>query len=159
MEYSLSMVLRLTMQIRESEERSTSGRKNQKKFTKKYLRNGVFQVVYKELYDLLVTSTYPVREQGSLSGTLPETIITTLLIDSPNNCHADNIPRSTTYQVQIALYSRKPSIKQSADELFKSILIPANWLRVNGRDLPYDKETGYYGFKSDYNFYESEVIL
>lgn len=98
------------------------------------------------------------KEQGSYSpgAKLPETFITYQVIDAPNNTHYDNLPASTTRRIQLALYSAKPDIKQSADSLFKSMMVPAGFLRVSGRDLPFDGNTQRYGYTSDYRFYESE---
>lgn len=114
--------------------------------------------IYSIIYDTLSTLGYPIKEQGSYSkdDILPETFITYQVIDSPNNSFADNKPTSITTRVQLAFYSLKPVLKQSANETFKSVMIPAGFLRASGRDLPFNKDTGHYGYTSDYNFYESE---
>jgi hypothetical protein len=115
--------------------------------------------IYKLICDTLFTLGYPVREQGTFgeNEAFPETFITYQIIDSPNAGYADNLPTSTIEKVQFTLYSKKPALKQSADNLFKSVLLPAGFLRVGGRDLTFNKDTGHYAFTSDYKFYESEV--
>lgn len=115
--------------------------------------------IYNLIYSTLSALGYPVKEQGTYSenDTLPETFITYQIIDSPNNSFADNQPTSKTTRIQLAFYSKKPALKQSADETFKGIMLPAGFLRAGGRDLPYDHNTGHYGYTSDYRFYESEV--
>lgn len=116
--------------------------------------------IYSLIWSTLAPLGYPVKEQGTYAegATRPETFITYQLIDSPNNTHYDNAPASTTYRIQLTLYSKKPSLKQGADALFKSVLLPAGFLRASGRDLPFDSKTGHYAYTSDYRYYESEGL-
>ena len=102
---------------------------------------------------------HTVRQQGSYApgAALPETMVTYQVIDQPNGAHADNKPGSTIHRVQVAMYSKKPTIVQGADAAFKAALLPAGFLRVTGRDLQYDHNTGHYGYTCDYRFYEREV--
>lgn len=114
--------------------------------------------IHSLIYNTLVALGYPVREQGTFApdATLPETFITYQIIDQPNDTHYDNVPASTTTRVQVALYSKRPAIKQAADQTLKSVMLPAGFLRVSGRDLPFSSSTGHYGYTSDYRFYETE---
>ncbi|GIO36880.1 hypothetical protein J41TS12_17410 [Paenibacillus antibioticophila] len=113
--------------------------------------------IYAVTVDALKSLGYPVREQGTYAptDTLPETFATYQIIDSPNNSAADNLPTSQTTRVQVNLYSRDPEIKQVADDLLKSVMIPAGFLRAGGRDLPFSLQTGHYGYTCDYRFYDS----
>lgn len=115
--------------------------------------------IYKLACDTLAPLGYPVKEQGTYAAdaVLPETHITYYLLDSPNNTHADNLPTSTTHRVQLVLYSKKPAIKQQADTLLKSVMLPGGFLRAGGGDMPYNENTGHYGYRSVYQFYEREV--
>lgn len=115
--------------------------------------------IYELIYNTLTQLGYPVREQGTFktNETLPETFITYQIILSTDNAHYDNAPASTTTRIQLALYSKKPAIKQNADNLFRSVMLPAGFLRISGRDLPFNQNTGHYGYTSDYNYYETEV--
>ncbi len=110
----------------------------------------------KAISEALDNAGYPVSEQGSYGSgeSLPDTFMTYLIVDSPNNSHADNLPTSTTYRIQVALYSKQPSIIQGADALFKSLLLPAGFLRISGRSLPFDSQTGHYGWTCDYRYFE-----
>lgn len=114
--------------------------------------------IYELTYNTLVTLGYEVREQGTYAAgaILPETFVTYLIVDSPNNSHADNVPTSQTTRVQATLYSKKPAIKQGADAAFKAALLPVGFMRVGGRDLPYAKDTGHYAYTCDYRFYNME---
>ncbi len=114
--------------------------------------------VFKVISDALKEAGYPVSEQGSYSPdeVLPDTFITYLILDSPNTSHADNLPTSTTWLVQLALYSKQPLIVQSAEDTFKGLLLPSGFLRVSGRSLPFNSLTGHYGWTCDYRYYESE---
>lgn len=114
--------------------------------------------IYELISSALKSTGYKVREQGGYQNDerLPDTHVTYQIIDSPNESHADNRPTSTTYRVQIVLYSRKPGIVQNADEILKAALIPAGFLRAGGRAYPFNAQTGHYGWTSDYKYHESE---
>lgn len=114
--------------------------------------------VYALVYNTLSAIGYPVREQGTYApdAKLPDTHVTYQVIDSPNNSHADNKPTSQTTRVQVTLYSKKPALKQGADAAIKAVMLPAGFLRVGGRDLPFDKGTGHYAFTCDYRIYQLE---
>jgi hypothetical protein len=106
----------------------------------------------------LTSIGYPVREQGTYAQneTLPETFITYFVLDQPNESHADNIPTSTTTKVRVTLYSRKPAIVQQTNIVLKEAMLPAGFLRAGGRNLPFDPDTGHYGYVSTYNYFEME---
>ncbi|MFK7692859.1 hypothetical protein [Paenibacillus sp. HJGM_3] len=114
--------------------------------------------IYSLLADTLSGIGYPVREQGTFAdeNKLPETFITYFVVDTPNNSHADNLPTSRTTRAQITLYSKKPALKQGADASIKAVMLPAGFLRVGGRDLPYNPKTGHYAYTCDYRYYELE---
>jgi hypothetical protein len=112
--------------------------------------------IYELTYDTLASLGYPVKEQGTLGKELPETFVTYQLIDSPPTGHADNAPTGISYRMQITLYSTSPTIKQGADAAIKAVMLPAKFMRVSGRDLPYSSATGHYAFTSDYRFYDME---
>lgn len=111
--------------------------------------------IYATTYSALEAIGYPVREQGTYAPgeMLPDTHITYQLIDSPSNSHADNLPTSTTYRVQVNVYSRDPAITQGADGMLRAALMPVGFMRGGGRGLPFDRETGHYGYASDYRYY------
>lgn len=114
--------------------------------------------IYAIVCGTLETLGYPVSEHGTYGKeeTLPESFVTYQLIDSPNSSYADNRPTSQTTRVQVNVYSKRPAIKQGADAALKAVLLPAGFLRVSGRDLPFDAATGHYGFTSDYRYYDME---
>lgn len=114
--------------------------------------------IYKKIVDTLESLGYTIREQGTYrSGeTLPETFITFFVLDSLDISHADNKPTGITYRVQVTFYSKKPLLVQEADTIIKNLMIPADFMRVSGKPLPYNKETGHYAWTTDYRLYESE---
>ena len=111
--------------------------------------------IYKAIYDALSSLGYQVREQGTYAEdeVLPETLITYQLIDEPDSAHYENIPVGKISRFQVAMYSKDPVIKQSADNLLRSVMFPAGFMRASGRDLPFDKDTGQYGYTSDYRYF------
>jgi len=114
--------------------------------------------VYNKIYTTLAALGFPVSEQGSYgpTETLPETLITYFVLDETDISHADNLPASTMTSAQVALYSKRPAIVQQANRTLRSVMLPAGFLRAGGRNLPFDQETGHYGYTSTYNFYDME---
>lgn len=114
--------------------------------------------VYSMICNTLELLGYPVREQGTYpaGASLPATLVTYQIIGQDNETHADNQPTSTTTSVQVALYSQDPAIVQTADQSLKAVLLPAGFTRAGGRSLPFDADTGRYGYVSTYNLYEME---
>lgn len=114
--------------------------------------------IYGLVYETLVPLGYPIKEQGTYppGAVLPETYITYFLVDSPNETHYDNKLESTTYRIQLCIYSIKPSIKQNGDNLFKSVMLEGGFLRIGGRDLPFNSSTGHYCYTCDYRYFDQE---
>jgi hypothetical protein len=115
-------------------------------------------VIYEKIYNTLAPLGYTIREQGTFKSgeTLPESFITFLIVDSPNDTHYDNLPTSTTYRMQITLYSQKPSVIQSANTTIKGLMLPAGFVRASGRSLPFNQDTGHYAWTQDYKLFETE---
>lgn len=113
---------------------------------------------YGKIYNTLLSIGYPVREQGTYGQNekLPETHITYFVLNQANESHADNLPTSRTSRVQVSLYSKKPALVQQADSVLRAALLAGGFLRAGGRNLPFDKETGHYGYVSTYNYFEME---
>lgn len=114
--------------------------------------------IYKTIYDTLSPLGYDVREQGAYGEdeALPATLITYQLITKSDITHTDNEPTSSITRVQVALYSTDPEIKQDADATLWAVMKPAGFLRMGGRDLPYDHTTGHYGYVCEYRFHQKE---
>lgn len=115
--------------------------------------------IYSTLYTALATLGYTVREQGTFTDaeTLPATFVTYQMIFKNDIAHSDNAPSSNVARVQVALYSTDPAIKQGADAALFVPLKAAGFMRVGGRDLPFDPSTGHYGYTCDYRLYQEEV--
>ncbi|APM39398.1 hypothetical protein [Clostridium kluyveri] len=111
--------------------------------------------IYSLVYNTLIQLGYPVKEQGTYidTSTLPETYITYFIVDNPTSSAYDNMLASQEPRIQVNIYSKKPSIKQSGDNLFKSVMLPAGFTRLGGRDLPFNPDTGHYCYSCDYRYY------
>jgi len=111
---------------------------------------------YDKIYEALSPSGYPIREQGSYgpSETLPDILITYQILDQPETAHADNTAHAMMSYVRIVVYSTDPVVVQSANQLLKTLLIPEGFLRAGGRGLPFNGDTGQYGYVSEYRIYE-----
>jgi len=115
--------------------------------------------IYKLICDTLSDLGYPVKEQGTYGkdDVLPATFVTYQIIYDEDVGYYDNVSTATKWRVQVALYSKSPTIKQGANAAFKSVMLPAKFMRLpGGRDLPYSAATGHYGYTSDYRFYDKE---
>lgn len=114
--------------------------------------------IYERVYAALSPLGYPVKEQGTFGkdASLPDTFVTYQLIDLSPRGYADNAATVVSCRVQVALYSRKPSVKQAAPRLIKSVMKPAGFKRVSGRDLPFSQSTGHYGYTEDYRFFDMD---
>lgn len=112
--------------------------------------------IYELIYYTLSPLGYPVREQGTFAQgeEQPETFVTYQLINQGSGSHADNLPTSQTSRVQVTLYSRMPELKQGADAALRGVMLPAGFMRVGGRDLPYAQSTGHYAYTCDYRYYD-----
>lgn len=114
--------------------------------------------IYALTYSTLEQLGHEVREQGTYAQneTLPESFVTYQIIDDSPASHADNKPTSCVWRVQVALYSKRPIIKQGASEEIKAVMMAIGFMRVGGRDLPFLEATGHYGYTCDYRYYEME---
>lgn len=115
--------------------------------------------IYSIIYSTLTQLGYTVREQGSFApgAILPDTFVTYQIVNKPSISFADNRPTGYSARIQVALYSRDPVIKQDADNIIKAAMLPAGFLRIDGRDLPFDAGTGHHAYTVDYRYYEMEV--
>lgn len=114
--------------------------------------------IYAKVASVLDNSGYVYRQQGGFLGTgsLPDTFLTYQVIAKEDIAHAGNVPYGSQARVQFTLYSTDPEIVQSADETLKSILLPAGFTRLTGKDLPYAADTGHYGYTCDYKYFMEE---
>ena len=113
--------------------------------------------IYKRISDALATLELPYQEQGTMNkDTLPAAFLTYQLLYKGDVSHADNLPTANSTLVQIALYSTDPSITQSAEDTISTAMFEAGFTRAGGRSLPYDGDTGHYGYACDFRYYETE---
>ena len=107
-------------------------------------------------YTALATLGYTVAVQGTMQGTLPDTFITYQILGENDVSHADNESTAGEAMVQTALYSKDPALMQSARDTLTAPMKAAGFMRGSGRALPYDKDTGHFGYVLDFRYYESE---
>lgn len=112
--------------------------------------------IFSKVYNTLIATGYTVREQGGFrtEDTLPESFITYFLVDSPDVSHADNLATGRTYRVQVTLYSKKPSVVQGAEGSIGALMRSGGFLRMSGRALPFNADTGHYAFAIDYRYFD-----
>ena len=115
--------------------------------------------IQKKICDTLAPLGHSIREQGTYSATetLPETFITFVILEQDDISHADNVSTGVLHSARIQLYSKRPATVQAAETALRVLMIPAGFLRAGGRPLPFEEQTGHYGYSAAYNFYDSEV--
>lgn len=114
--------------------------------------------VISKLVAALKTTGYTVKELGSYGDgeKQPETYIMYQLISSPDVTHYDNHPESTEYTFMINVYTKKASIKLTADTMLRSMLLPLGFIRGSGHFLPITRETGHHTYTIKYKYYDNE---
>jgi hypothetical protein len=86
---------------------------------------------------------------------LPDTYIVYFMVDDPEDGSSyDGKTVSHQPRVQISLYFSDKSIYLTIPEQIEAAFLAADFMRVGGGELPYQADTGHYGWYCDFRFYE-----
>lgn len=83
---------------------------------------------------------------------LPDAYLVYQMISNPPRQHADNLEALRSYRMQISYYSRTGLTTVPAS--VEAAMLAAGFTRLEGRELPYSRETGHFGIAMDFNFLE-----
>ena len=97
---------------------------------------------------------YDYKRNESPTDQLPNTYIVYFMVDDPPGGHSDNVETSHAPRLQVGLYSRDKSTFLTVPEQIEAAFMAANFLRVGSGDIPYQTDTGHYGWRCDFRFYE-----
>lgn len=85
---------------------------------------------------------------------LPDTYIVYFLVSNPPLSSADGKERSCIVKMQVSLFYKDINQMLSIPQKIKEVLISQGFLRVTEGRIPYQQNTGHYGWRCDFNFYE-----
>lgn len=82
---------------------------------------------------------------------LPDEYIVYFLVDSPNAQNADDVETMRTRKIQVSYYNIAGLMSMPDIE---SAMIAAGFSPSDQRELPYNEDSGHYGFALDFVFVE-----
>lgn len=85
---------------------------------------------------------------------LPDSYIVYFLVDDPAGNSFDGKETDHQPRIQVSFYFRNKSLRATIPDKIETAFMEANFMRVRGSDLPYDTDTGHYGWYCDFRFYE-----
>lgn len=86
---------------------------------------------------------------------LPDSYIVYFLVDDPEDDSAyDGQTVSHQPRVQASFYFTDRTLRTTIPDKIEAAFMAANFMRIGGGDLPYNAETGHYGWRCDFRFYE-----
>jgi hypothetical protein len=85
---------------------------------------------------------------------LPDTFIVYSLVDDPGVTHADNKETSHEARQQVSLFYRDKSIFLTVPDQIETAFMAAGFMRVGSGTIPYQPDTGHYGWRCDFRYFE-----
>lgn len=85
---------------------------------------------------------------------LPDIYIVYFMVDDPGAAWADGKERSHETKIQVSLYFRDKSKYLTIPSQIEAAFMAANFMRSDSDDLPYQPDTGHYGWYCDFTYYE-----
>ena len=87
-------------------------------------------------------------------GKLPDTYIVYFLVSEPSALSLDGEEKSSVPKVQFSLYFRDKKVVQTLPDKIIAAVTAAGFRRSNTGRIPKSNNTGHYGWRSDFVFYE-----
>ncbi len=94
------------------------------------------------------------RFEAESTQQLPDNFIVYFLVDEPPALIADNKELSTHPRIQVSFFYRQKSDFPRIKDQIKEFFVAQGFIRVGSGRIPYQKDTGHYGWRYDFNFYE-----
>jgi len=85
---------------------------------------------------------------------LPDNFIVYFLVSEPPALIVDNKELSSLPRIQVSFFYRKKNDFPIVQDLIKELFVLHGFVRVGSGRIPYQKDTGHYGWRYDFNFYE-----
>lgn len=97
---------------------------------------------------------YDFERFSGTSAQLPNSYIVYFLVDDPPKGHSDGKETSHSPRIQISLFYRDKSKILTTPDQLTAAFTAANFLRISEGRIPYVEDTGHYGWRCDFRFYE-----
>ncbi|MEA4919382.1 MAG: hypothetical protein VB078_00440 [Clostridiaceae bacterium] len=85
---------------------------------------------------------------------LPDTYITYFLVVDNDKAWANNAGTSHVSRIQVSLFYRNNNIIQTVPDQIEAAFIAANFMRGDAGRIPHQNDTGHYGWRRDFRYYE-----
>ena len=85
---------------------------------------------------------------------LPYTYIVYFLVSAPPGLSADNMEQAYTPKIQVSLFYRKKRAFLELPDTIIQALTAAGFARAAEGRIPYNTNTGHYGWRCEFIFYE-----
>lgn len=85
---------------------------------------------------------------------LPDTYIVYFLVDDPGVTWSEGKETSHEARIQVSLFYRKKPVALTVPDQIETVFIAAGFTRVGPGNIPYQNDTGHYGWRCDFRFYE-----
>lgn len=85
---------------------------------------------------------------------LPDGYVVYFLISNPPSAWYDGTEISSNAKIQVSFFYRRKSDILTVPEKIKSAFKSAGFMRSTEGRIPYQKDTGHYGWKCEFNYYE-----
>ena len=97
---------------------------------------------------------YDFERNESPTEQLPDTYMVYFLVDDPGSTWADGKETSHETRVQVSLFYRDKRVMLTVPKRIEDTFIAAGFSRVGSGRIPYQINTGHYGWRCDFRFYE-----
>lgn len=88
------------------------------------------------------------------AGQLPDHFIVYFMVDDPDISHADGKATSHETRIQVSFYYRDKADFLTVPDAIEAAFINAGFTRGPAGTIPYQLDTGHYGWRRDFYFYE-----
>lgn len=85
---------------------------------------------------------------------LPDTYVVYFLVSAPSVSSADNKERASEVRIQVSLFYRNKSTFLTIPDKIVAAFTKAGLCRAGEGRIPYQTNTGHYGWRCDFKFYE-----
>ncbi len=89
-----------------------------------------------------------------VSPQLPDCYIVYFLVDDEGKTYADGTETSHEPRVQVSFYTRKKSDMLTVPDEIEQAFVTVGFTRGPVGHIPYQPDTGHYGWRRDFYFYE-----
>lgn len=94
------------------------------------------------------------RFKSSENKQLPNEYIVYFLVSEPSALSLDGKEKSSIPRIQVSFFYRKKSSLPAMMDTIKEAFLDNGFTRANSGRIPYQNDTGHYGWRYDFNFYE-----